>query len=69
MLGLKLIHVSKKGSLVDCVSTLCTRELYTMFHQTSDMMRTLVGNKIVDYLDVFWVSPVGTAPTISSFLT
>ena len=30
-------------------------------------MRTLVGNKIVDYLDVVGASPVGAAPTTSSF--
>ena len=31
--------------------------------------RTLVGNKIVDHSDVVGASPVGTAPTTSSFST
>ena len=39
------------------------------YHETSNMRRTLVGNKIVDHSDVVGASPVGTAPTISSFLT
>ena len=30
---------------------------------------TLVGNKIVAYSDVVGASPVGAAPTTSSFLT
>ena len=31
--------------------------------------RTLVGNKIADNSDVVWASPVGAAPTTSSFST
>ena len=31
--------------------------------------RTLVGNKIVDHSDVVGASPVGAAPTTSSFST
>ena len=38
-------------------------------YQTSDISRTLVGNKIVDHSDVFGTSPDGAAPTTSSFLT
>ena len=37
--------------------------------QTSNISRTLVGNKIVDHSDVVGASPVGTAPTTSSFST
>ena len=37
--------------------------------QTSDIIRTLVGNKIVDHSDVVGASPVGAAPTTSSFST
>ena len=33
------------------------------------MSQTLVGNKIVDYFDVIGASPVGAAPTTSSFST
>ena len=37
--------------------------------QTSNMSHTLVGNKIVDQSDVVGASPVGAAPTTSSFFT
>ena len=37
--------------------------------KTSNMNRTLVGNKIVDNSDVVGASPVGDAPTTSSFST
>ena len=39
------------------------------YHQTSNISRTLVGNKIVDHSDVVGASPVGAALTISSFTT
>ena len=37
--------------------------------KTSDISRTFVGNKIVDNSDVIGASPVGAAPTTSSFST
>ena len=37
--------------------------------QVSDIRRTLVGNEIVDHSDVVGASPVGAAPTTSSFST
>ena len=37
--------------------------------QTYNISCTLVGNYIVDHLDVIEALPVGTAPTTSSFLT
>ena len=37
--------------------------------QVSDISRTSVGNNIVDLSDVVGASPVGAAPTTSSFLT
>ena len=40
-----------------------------MYSKTSDIRRTLVGNEIVDRLDVVGASPVGAAPTTSSFST
>ena len=41
------------------------------FHylQTSNIRRTIVGNKTVDHSDVVGASPVGAAPTTSSFST
>ena len=37
--------------------------------QISNISDTLVGNKIVDHSDVVGASPVGAAPTTSSFST
>ena len=39
------------------------------YRQISNIIRTLVGNKIVDHSDVVGAAPVGAAPTTSSFLT
>ena len=40
-----------------------------MVRQVSNIRRTLLGNKIVDHSDVVGASPVGAAPTTSSFST
>ena len=39
------------------------------YRQVSNIRRTLVVNKIVDHSDVIGASPVGAAPTTSSFST
>ena len=39
------------------------------YHQISNINRTLVGNEIVDHSDVGGASPIGAAPTTSSFST
>ena len=39
------------------------------YRKVSNIRRTLVGNKIVDQSDVVGASPVGAAPTTSSFST
>ena len=39
------------------------------YRKTSNISRTLAGNKIVDKSDVVGASPVGAAPTTSSFST
>ena len=44
-----------------------TKSSSTKFHL--DISRTSVANKIVDHSDVVGVSPVGAAPTTSSFST
>ena len=38
-----------------------------MYRKTSSISRTLVGNNIFDNSDVVGASPVGAAPTTSSF--
>ena len=40
-----------------------------MYRQTSNIRRTLVGNKVVDHSDVDGAPPVGVTPTTSSFST
>ena len=40
-----------------------------IYHQTYQISRTLVGNKMVDHSDVVGASPVDVAPTKSSFST
>ena len=39
------------------------------YRKTSNISRTLVGNKIVDNSDVVGAPPVGATPTTSSFST
>ena len=39
------------------------------YRKVSNISRTLVGNNIVDRSDVVGASPVGAAPTTSSFST
>ena len=39
------------------------------YRKISNIRRTLVGYKIVDHSDVVGASPVGAAPTTSSFST
>ena len=40
-----------------------------IYRQVSNLRRTLVDNNIVDHSDVVGASPVGAAPTTSSFST
>ena len=39
------------------------------YRETSNIRRTFVGNKTFDHSDVVGASPVGAAPTTSSFST
>ena len=39
------------------------------YRQVSNIRRTFTGNKFVDHSDVVGASPVGAAPTTSSFST
>ena len=43
--------------------------IFEIYRQVSIIRRTLVGNQIVDHSDVIGASPVGAAPTTSSFST
>ena len=44
-------------------------KLKVKYRRTSNIRRTTVGNKIVDHSDEVGASPVGAAPTTSSFST
>ena len=46
-----------------------TNDYIPYYRKTSNISRTLVGSKIVDNSDVVGASPVGAAPTTSSFST
>ena len=43
--------------------------IYSKYRKTSNISRTLVGNKIVDNSDVVGASPGGAAPTTSLLST
>ena len=74
-----ILHVNSIWTPLACLThrlwrfRKCTaklRHLYFLNHRkTSNIRRTLVGNKIVDHSDVVGASPVGAAPTTSSFST
>ena len=61
-------HFSKKNAMKFCVLERDT-ECQWMYHQNSNIRHSLVGDKIVDHSDVIGASPVGAAPTTSSFST
>ena len=50
---------------------ICQRDTFCFdeYRKVSNIRRTLVGNNIVDHSDVVGASPVGAAPTTSSFST
>ena len=56
-----------KQSTISCYRDWTYTALY--YRKTSNISRTLVGNKIVDNSDVVGASPVGAAPTTSSLST
>ena len=55
----------------------CTKNMFgdaqvhhtSIYRKTSNISRTLLGNKIIDNSDVDGASPVRAAPTTSSFST
>ena len=57
-----------KDTLNDVYNRMTKSNIY-IYRQVSNIRRTLVGNKIVDHSDVVGASPVGAAPTTSSFST
>ena len=78
-LGFNDDKISVKNALIFSVENLayliCWRwDIFCLlnspiYRQVSNIRRTLVGNEIVDHSDVVGASPVGAAPTTSSFST
>ena len=52
---------------LDLLVTLVGGARHEKYRETSNISCTLVGNNIVDHSDVVGASPVGVAPTTSSF--
>ena len=70
MLQSRPLHMLSVGAWED----LCSEEqnknpLMSPYNDMFYARHSLVGNKIVDHLDVVGASPVGVAPTTSSFST
>ena len=70
--GLLVVLETRKTAINDKSSRGCMQLIsplpsqYT-YRQVSNIRRTLIGNKIIDHSDVVGASPVGAAPTTSSF--
>ena len=76
--GFFLVFATKTSLMHDWPLRICilqlalklwNRRLRSIYRQVSNIRRTLAGYKIVDHSDVVGVSPVGAAPTTSSFST
>ena len=67
-ISLWLYSCSTKISLITGSCTFAANQT-RIYRQTSNINHTLVGNIIVDHSDVVGASPVGAAPTTSSFST
>ena len=70
VLDMEIIHVrwsQRPPCEVEIIRLYCRRS--GTYRKVSNIRRTLVDNKIVDHSDVVGASPVGAAPTTSSFST
>ena len=66
---LELLNEGKTQQIVNRRRNACYVLSSLVHRKTSNISRTLVGNKIADNSDVVGASPVGAAPTTSSFST
>ena len=63
-----------QANIISCATTVrglnraCHQPYQWNNRQTSNISRTLAGNKMTDHSDVVGASPVGAAPTTSSFV-
>ena len=65
----KLIQYDRLSIIIDGLIQNRPNSIATdrSYRQVSNIKRSLVGNYIVDHSDVVGASPVGAAPTTSSF--
>ena len=63
------MHIGFTFPLMWYVTNLYIQYHFVAYRKLSNIRRTLVANKIVDHSDVVGASPVGAAPTTSSFST
>ena len=61
--------LATQGARVSATMILTHLVVLAEYRKTSNIKRTLVGNKIVDHSHVVGASPAGAAPTTSSFST
>ena len=62
-------YVTEKKWYSQSNDVTCDTTKLNKYRKVSNIRRTMVGNNIVDHWDVVGASPVGTAPTTSSFST
>ena len=67
--GWQLINGSIRWPLHEVIGRVAENESLLFYRKTSNIRRTLSGYEIVDHSDVVGASPVGAAPTTSSFST
>ena len=61
--------IQKHGAVERLLAIISAGSSNREYRETSNIRHTLVGNRIVDHSDVVGASPVGAAPTTSSFST
>ena len=66
---LQLIDALGFGAKGGWVHETFSQRRFYIYLQTSTTRRTVAGNTIVDHLDVVGATPIGAAPTTSSFST
>ena len=69
LLSLCVDHKESITRRLDDFFSVDMSKYFGKYHKVSNIRRNLVGNKIVDHSDVVGASPVGAAPTTSSFST
>ena len=78
-LDTEIFRCGRQGPMFATVNNMSTDDLTTqgasasttmlLIYQISNIRRTFAGNQIVDHSDVAGASPIGAAPTTSSFST